>query len=132
MSLKNRQTAVAHPGSGSAPSPTTALPKPKTAVQPLKPSRSSNASKAPPSSGSSKQEAVLALLRRPEGATLTAMMEATGWQPHSVRGFLAGIVRKKLKLKLESNKVADNRIYRIGSGKLPRTGPSRKTRSRST
>ena len=41
------------------------------------------------------------------------MMQATGWQQHSVRGFLAGVVRKKLKLKLDSNKVDGNRVYRI-------------------
>ena len=44
------------------------------------------------------------------------MMKATGWQQHSVRGFLAGVVRKKLKLKLNSKKVDGNRVYQITSG----------------
>jgi hypothetical protein len=44
------------------------------------------------------------------------MMKTTGWQQHSVRGFLAGVVRKKLKLKLSSNKIDSTRIYRIDSG----------------
>jgi hypothetical protein len=55
---------------------------------------------------------VIALLQSPTGATIEAMMKATGWQPHSVRGFLAGVVRKRLKLKLGSKKVDGNRVYR--------------------
>jgi hypothetical protein len=64
-----------------------------------------------------KQDAVLALLRQPTGATIAAMTKATGWQQHSVRGFLAGVVRKRLKLKLDSTKVDGVRVYRaIGEG----------------
>ena len=53
------------------------------------------------------------MLRSPDGASIAAMMKATGWQQHSVRGFLAGIVRKKLKLKLNSKKIDGSRVYSI-------------------
>ena len=64
----------------------------------------------------SKQARVLALLRSPNGATIASVMRSTGWQPHTVRGFLAAVVRKKLGLKLESNKTDGERVYRIVGG----------------
>jgi hypothetical protein len=61
------------------------------------------------------------MLHSPNGATIAAMTKATGWQQHSVRGFLAGVVRKRLKLNLGSEKVDGQRVYRIGG---PRSGKS--------
>jgi hypothetical protein len=67
----------------------------------------------------SKQAGVIAMLRAPAGATIAAMAGATGWQAHSVRGFLAGIVRKKLGLNLISEAGDAGRVYRIKNDRAP-------------
>lgn len=77
----------------------------------------------PKTRANSKQEKVLGLLRRPEGVTISAVMKATGWQQHSVRGFFAGVVRKKLGLTLDSDKGDGDRTYRIVSGKTAKLKP---------
>src|SRR5258708_21790396 len=69
----------------------------------------------------SKQDKIVALLHRPEGATLDVLVKETQWQKHSVRGFLAGTVRKKLKLPLLSEKIDGVRTYRNGTAQNRRT-----------
>jgi hypothetical protein len=69
-----------------------------------------------PAAAKTKQQVCLDLLNRPEGATVEELQAATGWQQHSVRGFLAGAVKKKLGLTLLSEKPdAGPRRYRIAS-----------------
>ena len=75
----------------------------------------------------SKQDRVVALLRQPRGATLDILVKATGWQKHSVRGFLAGTVRKKLKLPLISEKVDGIRTYRIGTSSAAKATNKRRS-----
>ena len=79
---------------------------------------------------SSKQARVIDMLQSPTGMTIAAMMKETGWQQHSVRGFLAGVVRKKLKLKLNSTKIDGSRVYRVdGAGSAKPIGRQSKRHS---
>ena len=87
-------------------------------------------SKSKNAASDSKQSRVIAMLQSPAGATIAAMMKATGWQQHSVRGFLAGVVHKRLKLKLGSKKVDGNRVYQITSKDSGKSAP-RQARRRS-
>ena len=69
--------------------------------------------KIPRTRENSRQALVIAMLKRPEGATITQICETTGWQAHTVRGTFAGAFKKKLGLVITSVKVGDRRIYRI-------------------
>jgi hypothetical protein len=59
---------------------------------------------------------VVELLRQPAGATISTLMAATGWQAHSVRGAIAGAIKKKLQLNVTSVKTDGSRVYRITEG----------------
>ncbi len=82
--------------SKSKPRSRSALSSPKTSTRP-----------------DTKHARILAMLRTPAGVTIAAIMTATEWQQHSVRGFLAGVVRKKLGLNLVSESTDKGRVYRI-------------------
>jgi hypothetical protein len=84
-----------------------------------------------PKSGGTKQDRVIGMLYRPQGSTIAAIIKTTGWQQHSVRGFFAAVVCKRLGLKLRSEKSGNERVYRIigkvttskGKAKLARRNP---------
>jgi hypothetical protein len=67
----------------------------------------------------SKQDEVIAMLRRPEGATVDEVASATGWQRHTVRGVFSGTLKKKLGLSIASAKEERGRVYRIGAPANP-------------
>ena len=63
-----------------------------------------------------KQARLIAMLKRPEGATIAQVVEVTGWQPHTVRGAFAGALKKRLGLEVVSEKIAERgRVYRIAN-----------------
>ena len=108
----------------------------KSSERPGRAKRSSSKKAAAPSAKAtssgrpnpnSKQDRVVALLQQPRGATLDVLVNATGWQKHSVRGFLAGTVRKKLKLPLISEKVDGIRTYRIGASRAVKAASKRRS-----
>ena len=79
--------------------------------------RSAPTSSKPAAGADTKHARIIAMLRTPAGATVAALMTATDWQQHSVRGFLAGVVRKKLGLNLVSEPTDNGRVYRIKDSK---------------
>ncbi|MEQ1713091.1 MAG: DUF3489 domain-containing protein [Hyphomicrobium sp.] len=113
---KSRRPKIAQSNTKPSPDPTKKRvtrnerpPEPARAVAPTPPVPFSG-----PSQRATKQTACLTLLARPDGATIEDLQSATGWQTHSIRGFLAGAVKKKLGLTLVSSKAeGDLRRYRV-------------------
>jgi hypothetical protein len=85
--------------------------KSKSSTRPVPPSRKAA------TRSDTKHARIISMLRSPAGATIAAIMAATDWQQHSVSGFLAGVVRRKLGLNLVSELTDKGRIYRIKDGK---------------
>ena len=90
----------------------------------LKSNTKKSAQTASRSRGTTKHDRVLGLLQTKGGTTIAAISKVTGWQPHSIRGFFAGVVKKKLGLTLESEKTKSGRIYRIMRAKSSAPSPS--------
>ena len=86
-------------------------------TKPVSRKRSAPASSRPTARLDTKHARVITMLRKPAGVTIAAIMAVTDWQQHSVRGFLAGVVRKKLGLNLSSDQTDKGRVYHIRDGK---------------
>ena len=104
----------------SSPRPKKASPAPRSTRASSKSTAKRPAAKrkARPAAGTanastSKQAQLIALLQRPSGGTLAQMTSLTGWQPHSVRGVISGVLRKRLGLTVSSEVQDGSRIYRI-------------------
>jgi hypothetical protein len=106
VAQRARHDAPPRPSRGGKATPAKKTPKGAKKAKPAK-----EADGARPGSKTAK---LLELLRRPGGATAKELMKATGWQPHSVRGFLSGMVGKKMGLTIESAKREDGaRVYSL-------------------
>lgn len=114
--------------SKSAKMPSSKSARARTNAAKASPQATSNPDQSKKGDTGSKQSRVIAMLQSPTGATIAAMMKATDWQRHSVRGFLAGVVRKRLKLKLSSKNAEGGRVYQITGGDGSKARPRQSKR----
>jgi hypothetical protein len=104
--VKPRTTAATRKRATAKSRPTS-----QPATQPAKPGTQPARTRRP----GTKQEQVLRMLQSKSGATVPAIMKATGWLEHTVRGFFSAVVRKRLGLELVSEGEGAKRRYRIAS-----------------
>ena len=110
------ETEATEPAGDATTSPKSAKkkPVPAKAKKGAKAARKKGEPKAPRATrADSKQARLVEMLKRKKGASIEEIVEAFGWQAHSVRGVIAGALKKKLGLKVESEKVDGRRVYRI-------------------
>jgi len=123
---RKRNAMVSPTSSLMARSKTRPNPRTRSAKQ-LKSNTKKRRQRAARSSGeTTKHDRVPGLLQAKDSATIAAISKVTGWQPHSVRGFFAGVVKKQLGLTLESEKTKSGRgrVYRIVGAKTSAPSPS--------
>jgi len=107
-------TATGYAALGQTPAEPEGTDAQAAATEPAAPEADDAAPRTRKTRDHTKQATVIQLLQRPEGATLAQLVEATGWMKHTVRGCLAGALKKKLGLTITSDKVAGGeRIYYI-------------------
>jgi len=117
MNPSEKTTSTAHARDDAKPRAGTRARAARRKAKPDRRARTTSPSrpKASTARSGSKTAKILALLQRPGGASLRQLQKATGWQPHSVRGFLSGAL-KKMGLRIESAKLQDGqRTYRVVS-----------------
>jgi hypothetical protein len=112
------ENAIDSANGAGKPEPTAAKPKRERKLKKAKPEKKARAAKKPAAKpkaeGTNKKAEVIAMMKRAKGATLPEIMKATGWQPHTVRGFVS-ILGSKGGQKIESSKnAAGERTYTIG------------------
>jgi hypothetical protein len=102
--MSRRSNSTSHTSTKAAPAP--------SAIKSPSPTRPRKMAAAP----TTKAETLIQLLRHKDGATLAQMTKATGWQGHSVRGFLSGAIKKKRGLAVLTERVDGALRYRLGKG----------------
>lgn len=89
------------------------LPPKNSTAAVTRPRGASSTSRANPNAQESKLDTIVTMMRSKSGATMDQLVKATGWQKHSIRGAISGNVKKRLRLKVSSERAERGRVYRI-------------------